>query len=100
MTPPSVAGLTVGELKDRLLRASGEEIRRIGRGLTAVMAAAVAKLESGGLLLLEIEATQGESVLALARAVYPRAEIQIQPDLADRDRLLVVSNQYSVSSTQ
>jgi ethanolamine ammonia-lyase large subunit len=40
----SVASLTLGELKDHLLRAPGEEIQRIGRGLTGVMAAALAKL--------------------------------------------------------
>jgi ethanolamine ammonia-lyase large subunit len=40
----SVAVMTVGELKDHLLRSSGAEIRRVGRGLTGVMAAAVAKL--------------------------------------------------------
>jgi ethanolamine ammonia-lyase large subunit len=39
-----VSALTVGELKDRLLRAPGIEVRAIGRGLTGVMAAAVAKL--------------------------------------------------------
>lgn len=39
-----VAAMTVGELKDHLLRSSGEEIRRIGTGLTGVMAAALAKL--------------------------------------------------------
>jgi ethanolamine ammonia-lyase large subunit len=40
----SVAALTVGELKDRLLRAPGAEVQRIGRGLTGAMAAAIAKL--------------------------------------------------------
>lgn len=40
----NVAGMAVGELKDHLLRASGSEIGRIGRGLTGVMAAALAKL--------------------------------------------------------
>src|SRR5881409_1822258 len=40
----SIAGMTVGELKNRLLRAPGAEVMRIGRGLTGVMAAAVAKL--------------------------------------------------------
>jgi ethanolamine ammonia-lyase large subunit len=40
----AVAGMTVGELKDRLLRAPGDEVGRLGRGLTGVMAAAVAKL--------------------------------------------------------
>lgn len=40
----SIASLTLGELKDRLLQASGLEISRIGRALTGVMAAALAKL--------------------------------------------------------
>ncbi len=40
----AVSGLTLGELKDRLLAGSDDEVRQIGRGLTGVMAAAVAKL--------------------------------------------------------
>jgi ethanolamine ammonia-lyase large subunit len=40
----SIASLTLGELKDRLLSAPGEEVERIGRGLTGVMGAALAKL--------------------------------------------------------
>src|SRR5580704_2708822 len=40
----SIASLTVGDLKDRLLRASNGEVERIGRGLTGVMAATLAKL--------------------------------------------------------
>jgi ethanolamine ammonia-lyase large subunit len=40
----SIAGMTVGELRDHLLRAPGDEIARTGRALTGVMAAAVAKL--------------------------------------------------------
>ncbi len=39
-----VAALTVGELKNCLLRTPGVEVARLGRGLTGVMAAAVAKL--------------------------------------------------------
>jgi ethanolamine ammonia-lyase large subunit len=39
-----IAPLTLGEFKDRLLRAQGDEVQRFGRGLTAVMAAALAKL--------------------------------------------------------
>jgi ethanolamine ammonia-lyase large subunit len=39
-----VADLTLGQLKDHLLGAPGEEVTRIGRGLTGVMAAALAKL--------------------------------------------------------
>lgn len=40
----SIATMTVGELHDHLLRAPGDEIARLGRALTGVMAAAVAKL--------------------------------------------------------
>jgi ethanolamine ammonia-lyase large subunit len=40
----SVAEMTLGGLKDHLLRAAGPAVSRIGRGLTGVMAAAVAKL--------------------------------------------------------
>ncbi|MCA3130952.1 MAG: ethanolamine ammonia-lyase subunit EutB [Betaproteobacteria bacterium] len=40
----AVAGLTLGELKDRLLAASPAAVAAIGRGLTGVMAAALAKL--------------------------------------------------------
>lgn len=39
-----IARLTLGDLKDHLLRAPGDDIQRIGRGLTGVMAAALAKL--------------------------------------------------------
>lgn len=40
----ALADLTVGELKDRLLRATPEEAATVGFSLTGVMAAAVAKL--------------------------------------------------------
>src|SRR5215472_6647130 len=40
----SIAAMTVGELKNQLLRMPGADVMRIGRGLTGVMAAAVAKL--------------------------------------------------------
>jgi ethanolamine ammonia-lyase large subunit len=39
-----LAQLTCGDLKDRLLKANAAEAKRIGGGLTGVMAAAVAKL--------------------------------------------------------
>ena len=39
-----IAPLTFGQLKDRLLACSGAEAVRLGRGLTGVTAAAVAKL--------------------------------------------------------
>ncbi len=38
------AATRLGELKDHLLRSPGDEVKRVGRGLTGVMAAALAKL--------------------------------------------------------
>lgn len=40
----TLAGLTLGQLKDQLLAANGEEVKAAGQALTGVMAAALAKL--------------------------------------------------------
>lgn len=40
----AISRMTVGELKNQLLRSKGAEIKRVGSALTGVMAAAVAKL--------------------------------------------------------
>lgn len=48
------------------------------------------KLAPGGLLLVEIEAAQGESARALGREFFPRSEIQVLPDLGGKDRMLVI----------
>jgi release factor glutamine methyltransferase len=47
-------------------------------------------INPGGALLLEIEASQGSAALDLARPAFPQAEIQVLPDLAGKDRLLVI----------
>lgn len=60
-----------------------ESIRRL-------LEQAPARLAPGGLLLLEIEASQGARVRSLAAQVFPEAEISIHPDLAGRDRILEV----------
>jgi len=44
----------------------------------------------GGVLLLEIEAGQGESTPALAASIFPTAYITLHPDLAGRPRLLEI----------
>jgi release factor glutamine methyltransferase len=44
----------------------------------------------GGLLLMEIEATQGDVVLELAGKIFPASNPRILTDLAGLDRLLVV----------
>jgi release factor glutamine methyltransferase len=47
-------------------------------------------LAEGGILLCEIEAGQGKSVRSLAQKTFPGLNIQILPDLAGHDRLLIV----------
>lgn len=47
-------------------------------------------LAPDGLLLLEIEESQGEAARRLAGEAFPEREVGVLPDLAGRDRLLVV----------
>lgn len=48
------------------------------------------RLAPGGLLLLEIEASQGAAARDLARQAFPDADAQVMADLAGRDRLVSV----------
>jgi release factor glutamine methyltransferase len=62
-------------------------------GLTLIrrlMAQAPRVLAAHGLLLMEIEATQGEQVTALAAQVFPGATIQVHQDYAGLPRVLSV----------
>jgi release factor glutamine methyltransferase len=52
--------------------------------------AAPKHLAAGGLLLAEIEASQGPAVLALAQDYFPLGPVDVLTDLAGRDRLLRV----------
>ena len=47
-------------------------------------------IKPNGLILMEIEASQGTSVLTLANEKFPGADIHIHPDLSGRDRLLEI----------
>jgi len=47
-------------------------------------------IAAGGVLLLEIEASLGNSALALARSAFPQAETRLLQDLAGHDRLLTI----------
>jgi len=63
------------------------------QGLTLIrrlLQSAVDRLAGGGMLLLEIEASQRESAAAEARANLPSASIELLSDLAGRDRLLKI----------
>lgn len=53
---------------------------------------ATAKLNSGGAILLEIGWQQGAAAHELAHSYFPTAQIQIIPDLAGHDRIVMISD--------
>lgn len=58
--------------------------------IRALLAAAPPLLQPGGSLLLEIGASQGDAVSTLARQEFPQARVQIQPDYAGLDRMVLI----------
>jgi len=56
--------------------------------ISRLLEQAGACLAEGGLILLEIEASQGQAALSLAQQAFPAASLTVLPDLAGRDRLL------------
>jgi release factor glutamine methyltransferase len=50
------------------------------------------RVNPGGLILLEIEASQGESAPKLARHHYPQCDIELHHDLAGHPRLVSIQN--------
>jgi release factor glutamine methyltransferase len=84
---PTLETLPVLRYEPRLALDGGAD------GLDAVrrlLAAGASRLHPHAVLLLEIEAGQGEAALSLAGAVYPAAQVHLLPDLAGHDRLLVI----------
>jgi release factor glutamine methyltransferase len=55
-----------------------------------LLAQAGGYLKPGGVVLLEIGATQGEAVVALARRHFPVARVEIVQDYAGLNRLVIV----------
>ena len=51
---------------------------------------AVTKILPGGMILLEIEAGQGQAVAELAKSAFPGARVRVEKDLAGHDRLVVI----------
>lgn len=60
------------------------------RVVRRLLADAARLLRPGGVLLIEIGASQGAAAILLARAAFPEAHVRIHPDLAGRDRVLEV----------
>jgi release factor glutamine methyltransferase len=84
-----LANLQVSRWEPRLALDGGPD------GLSLVrrfLEQAPSSLAPGGLLLMEIEASQGKTALELARQAFPPAEIVLLPDLAGRDRLVRIQN--------
>lgn len=78
----SIAALTLGELKDHLLRSTDTEALRVGRGLTGVMAAALAKLmDVHELILLSKTLKSGATAKARTTIGLPgRLSSRLQPN--------------------
>jgi len=55
-----------------------------------LLAAAPPLVYPGGAVLLEIGATQGPAVAALARRLFPAAQIRVEQDLAGLDRVVTI----------
>jgi len=55
-----------------------------------LLAKVQARLAPGGMILLEIEASQGKFASALAREAFPQASVKIHQDLSGHDRLLEI----------
>jgi release factor glutamine methyltransferase len=60
------------------------------RLIAALLTQAKNRVNPGGLILLEIESTQGLSAHALAQSQFVDADIQVLPDLAGHPRLLTI----------
>jgi release factor glutamine methyltransferase len=58
-----------------------------------LLAAAPSKLRPGGMILLEIGATQAAAVIELARSYVPAARVELHRDLAGLDRVVVIAAQ-------
>jgi release factor glutamine methyltransferase len=82
-----LAGLRVADFEPTLALDGGPDGLAVIRRLVGRLPAALA---AGGRALLEIGAGQGAAALALARLSLPGARAAVLPDLAGRDRLLVL----------
>jgi len=84
-----LASLQVSLWEPRLALDGGQDGLSLLRRL---LMQAPGHLKPGGLLLMEIEASQGEKVYCLARQAFPQAKIDTLSDLAGRERLARVQN--------
>jgi release factor glutamine methyltransferase len=82
-----IAALEVGRWEPRVALDGGEDGLMLVRRL---LEQAPDRLAGESLLVLEIGADQGQRVAALCQSTFPRARVQVQPDLARLDRIVTV----------
>lgn len=58
--------------------------------IRALLPQAADRLRPGGLVLLEIGWQQGAAVAALAQASFPQSRIEVRPDFAGHDRIVLI----------
>lgn len=87
LTTREVAELAVGRHEPRLALDGGADGLQL---IAELLATAPAHLAAGGAMCLEIGAGQKAAVCGLAAAAFPAARVQVLPDLAGHDRLLVI----------
>ncbi len=79
--------LGIFEIEPTIAMDGGEDGLRI---IEKILSSASAYLLPHGLILIEIESSQGEEVQKIASQYFPSAEIHVKKDLAGHDRLLVI----------
>ncbi len=84
---PLVKTLPVGTREPRLALDGGLNGTVV---INRLLKQAPNRLAPGGLMLLEIESSQGRAVTALTKADYPTSKMQILKDLAGKDRCLEI----------
>jgi release factor glutamine methyltransferase len=93
ISTPALAELTIFGREPTLALDGGLDGLSLIR---TILAQARQNLAPGGLLLLEIEVTQGQAVQDLASRAFPEAAVSLHQDLAGNDRLIAIQNKNYV----
>jgi release factor glutamine methyltransferase len=85
----TLQGLAVTKFEPLLALDGGEDGLQI---IDRLLVQAKSILSPGGLILMEIESTQGDCARQLALQYFPRSKIKLHLDLADHPRLLAIQS--------
>ena len=80
--------LPVSDWEPRLALDGGENGLDV---ISQLIKQARSRLAPGGSMLLEIEASLGETALAAAQTAFPQAQLAIHQDLAQHDRIIEIT---------